>query len=102
MLSEVLYGIRFDWLILIALPCGRLSAAYLSGRGYDEIAVSRRSERRGTDAEAHGPRRSFVTQQILQLKSLASIFVLRYFTGPFPAQYLARVVVHPVLHRFDL
>lgn len=85
MLSEVLYGIRFDWLILIALPCGRLSAAYLSGRGYDEIAVSRRSERRGTDAEAHGPRRSFVTQQISQLKISGRDFVLRNLTWPFPS-----------------
>lgn len=68
----------------------------------DPCAWDRVNKRRGTDAEAHGPRRSFVTQQISQLKILASVFVLRYFTGPFPAQYLARVVVHPVLHRSDL
>lgn len=102
MLSEVLYGIRFDWSILIALPCGRLSAAYLSGRGYDEIAVSRRSERREPDAGAHGLRRSFVTQHRSQRKILAFDFVLRNLTWPFPAQYLSRVVVHPVLDRFDL
>ena len=102
MLSEVLYGIRFDWSILIALPCGRLSAAYLSGRGYDEIAVSRRPERREPDAGAHGLRRSFVTQHCSQLKILAFEFVLRYFTWSFPAQYLSRVVVHPVLYRSDL
>ena len=68
----------------------------------DPCAWDRVNKRRGTDAEAHGPRRSFVTQQISQLKLSGRDFVLRYFTGPFPAQYLARVIVHPVLHRFDL
>ena len=28
--------------------------------------------------------------------------MLRYFTWPFPSQYLPWVIVHPVLHRFDL
>lgn len=64
--------------------------------------VSRRSERREPDAGAHGLRRSFVTQHRSQLKILAFDFVLRYFTGPFPAQYLARVVVHPILDCSDL
>ena len=96
------YGICFDWSILIALPRGRLSAAGFSGRGYDEIAVSRRPERREPDAGAHGLRRSFVTQHRSQLKILAFDFVLRYFTGPFPAQYLSRVVVHPILDCSDL
>ena len=68
----------------------------------DPCAWDRVNKRRGTDAEAHGPRRSFVTQQISQLKILALDFVLRYFTWPFPSQYFSWVVVHPVLHRFDL
>ena len=68
----------------------------------DPCAWDRVNKRRGTDAEAHGPRRSFVTQQISQLKILALDFVLRYFTWPFPSQYFSRVVIHPILHRSDL
>ena len=68
----------------------------------DPCAWDRVNKRRGTDAEAHGPRRSFVTQHRSQLKILAFDFVLRYFTGPFPAQYLSRVVVHPILDCSDL
>lgn len=68
----------------------------------DPCAWDRVNKRRGTDAEAHGPRRSFVTQQISQLKISGRDFVLRYFTWPFPSQYFSRVVIHPILHRSDL
>ena len=68
----------------------------------DPCAWDRVNKRRGTDAEAHGPRRSFVTQQISQLKLSGRDFVLRNLTWPFPSQYFSRVVIHPILHRSDL
>lgn len=68
----------------------------------DSCAWDRVNKRRGTDAEAHGPRRSFVTQQISQLKISGRDFVLRNLTWPFPSQYFSRVVIHPILHRSDL